>query len=433
MADMQPQQGQSDSASASSRFEQLVRTKLAAEQQTADEARAPVFAAPAGFNDALAKMQSAETVFNTGFVRQHYNNTSSPVEKKSHPPVPVSGPSSAPQSFYSYAPPSQERSSLDTDPNNSGATPHDPNCGGLGYEELTANFRSIITARINNMYATTIRAQGNNETPIPEATKLSQPYQTYQLSPVNPANNSASYHHLAQPMNMSPSPSASQVPTTPSYKYGSSWNEPQPADIKPAFSTCHNTAYPFIWNVTPPQSNQAHAPVYTGGTPSLHSASDSMDSGMSVSPMTPKLPTYSQLALQVDVKPVISPALSTVSLPQSETSSLSFARYGPALFANMNGQPQYTSASGENHTNGSNGGGMYDGSHGMNSSSIDGTNGLGDLGFPQENGNGSGDGDGNDDSQNGDDGSGNPGPSGPTPRGKKLPLACHFCRRRKLK
>ena len=75
---------------------------------------------------------------------------------------------------------------------------------------------------------------------------------------------------------------------------------------------------------------------------------------------------------------------------------------------------------------------MYDGGHGMNNNSMDGTNGLGDLGFPQDNGDGSGDGDGNDDSQEGDDGSGDPG-GGPTSRGKKLPLACHFCRRRKLK
>ncbi|WRT67417.1 uncharacterized protein IL334_004388 [Kwoniella shivajii] len=153
-------------------------------------------------------------------------------------------------------------------------------------------------------------------------------------------------------------------------------------------------------------------------------------------------PGTSHLAL-----PFSSHSLSTTPSSSSGYENSPLLEYGPRMFTNMNGSFQLpgsamymASTNGGDPSNLANG--MADGGAGGSSGESGGNgwangngngNGNGEAsgsgsGSGRSSGdgdNGSGGNDGDDDGRNGDDG---------TPRrGKKLTLACHFCRRRKLK
>jgi hypothetical protein len=438
-------------SSSSSRFEQLLKAKLAAEQRTVETTPPPSFVAPIGFDAALAKMRSAETVFNRDYVSQHYTE---PIASKSGPtmrasipnesiPAPVSQnrratmPAQPQPSFYSYA--ASEQPVAGPIPHQYPVSPSapafeiDPNT--LGSEQLAASFRSMVSERINTMYA-----EAQRRSPRPPTLQIpdQQPaFANYPASPIRSVDTlspqTPSYPQMPSQLVVATSPSIPQAPMTPAHSYNG-WNEQSNVKVEtdwqgpPPYNSTPYSAHsvPFMWNVTPPQ-NQNHQAVDLSMPPAPESTA-------SVSPLTPVTPQmisspFTQLVPpMVDVKPVISPASSTISLP-----SESLTRYGPGLFVNMNGQaPVYRSAS-NGEANG-NGEGMYNGEPGgLDNSSIGGS-GLEGLGF--SNGGGGEDGEGEDynhqeDDHGGDDGSG---PSEmPRRRSKKLSLACHFCRRRKLK
>ena len=435
-------------AQPSNRFDQLLRAKLAAEQRSGSSNPAPTSAAPAGLDVAMSKLQNTDTVFNRSFVSQYYVNHA---ETK---PAPVSqgpqhaGPSSQPQPSFDtgasqpgqslpLAQPQRSPQPIQPSPARLAPPPaFDAGTDQLGSQQLTANFRSMVAQRINTMYAS---AQAQTGMPEPTQPQLrleipTQPHPVFHVTPTSPVA-SPSYQQAPSPYALAPSPTIPQGPSTPVYKYTAPYSDTrsQADQVKrePDWSSGYQQPPPFMWNVTPPQHGVN--PMLSSSVPSLHSTSDSLDSRLDRSPLTPQHVAYHQVPSPIDVKPIISPALSTVTLPCEEGPP--YSQYGPGLFAGVNGQPRYTSASGEGHTNGgSMGNGMYDTGAGDGYVNVvgDGSNGLEGLGFGS-NGDGGGGGDDHDQNGNGGDDQGPPDLIVPAPRQKKLPLACHFCRRRKLK
>ena len=340
------------------------------------------------------------------------------------------------QAFYNYA--ASEQPVAGPGPGQFPVSPSapafelDPN--SLGSEQLAASFRSMVSERINTMYA-----EAQRRSPRPPSLQIPDQAQVYSNFPASPIRSvgtlspsSPSYPQLAPSLVAPASPLIPQAPMTPAHSYNG-WNE---ANVKVETEWQGQHIYnatplsahpvPFVWNVTPPQNQSHQAPNL-----SIPAAPESIASVSPLTPVTPQVGSspFAQLVPpMIDIKPVISPASSTISLPNE-----SLSRYGPGLFVNMNGQPPVYRTASNGEANG-NGEGMYNGEPGGLDSSSLGGNGLEGLGF--SNGGGGEDGEGEEyghegDDQGGDDGSG---PSEmPRRRSKKLSLACHFCRRRKLK
>lgn len=403
-----------------------------------------MYAAPAGFDAALAKLQTADTVVNRSFIAPQYNTPQVVVQKPKPSPRSPAQPSSSnlppPPTFYGY--PMGNNSPMPVSPQQPVPTPLSPTSfdqGALGSEQMAANFRSMVALRINNMYASA-QMQGMSRQ-APELPMLQVPdnqsvYGSLPGSPVSPFSAHSPQFQANYPL--VPSPTIPQDPTTPSFQF-SQWSDPRGSidsvKLEPEWSTgpVNPPCQPFLLNITPPQNVDMAG--HANHTPYCHSASSSIDSSFSVSPVTPQFGPFPSFGTPIDVKPIISPALSTVTLPDDQ---VIYRRYSRGLLVPMNARPQFKGASsGE----GSNGGGDMPYNLGGHDDGFDGSNGLNGLDFGDGGlGNGNGgsggeeggeDGNGDDGDQNGDD-PGKPS-TGRAPRGKKLPLACHFCRRRKLK
>ena len=377
-----------------SRFDQLVRAKLAAEQRIPSSSPGP---APGVFDAAMSKIQNGDTVANRSFAGQFYNE---PVAKPTSP---------NPLNMVNSPQPSPIASPLPPSPT------FEANNSQLGSEQLAASFRSMVAQRINNMYAT---AQAQRIEPpqlqlqIPETPVV-------QITPTSPVLSSPYQQAPPSPYSLAPSPTVlqgpvAQGPSTPVYKYAYSDSR---SEVKAESDwNGYQQPPPFMYNITPPQNNENV--VIPSAPPSLHSAADSLDSRMPHSPLTPQLGTFPQFP-PGDVKPLVSPAMSTATLPEETY------QYGPGLFPGMTA-PRIVSASADHNDSSAIGNGLYDSSNDGYLNTTDPT-GLEGLGF------GNGDGGGGDEHDQNGNGDQPPDLLVTHSRGKKLPLACHFCRRRKLK
>lgn len=211
-------------------------------------------------------------------------------------------------------------------------------------------------------------------------------------------------------------------------KHKADWFESSDSDSAPypSWLTPHtpDTLNPYqSW-----RDVQQHSPLSSHSVTSTPSMVDTTSTSSNIGlPMTPQpAPTLLPVG-PVDKSPVSPPAV--------------LQPYGLSVFTNMNGQlvvPGVTdvaSHEGDGSLNlngltgdGSNGGG-YDAGFGVgDSGGFGGDDHFGHNGNDGFGGNDGGDGPPDD---GGDPGDGGPPP--PPPKGKKLALACHFCRRRKLK
>ena len=327
--------------SSSSRFQQLLQAKIAAEKVDGPSAPLPPpTQAQAPIGQAYSNLSTADTVFNPSFMGQHYAQPATFGESKTE---------------------------------------------DIPAEDISAAFRSVTTERIASMFADTQEqakrqdwGMESNAMYPPSVPIKQEAGETYHQNPMATPLQS-------RPVNMS---------AHPDYTH---WRErglsPQSVASTPSLMDSSSIGLP-------PTPLLAHTPA----TPQLDSRvayhRQSMDS-MNGSPSSAQLP------------------------------------YGMSAFTGMNGQIQVPgivqAASHEgdslnlNNLGGdANGGydqGGYGGDGGYGGNDGYGDNGNGGYGPPGGNGAGGSGGDGN------DPGEGPP----PPPKGKKLQLACHFCRRRKLK
>lgn len=445
----------------SSRFEQLLKAKLAAEKRKpAPVAPAANVAASRGVDTAFAKLQNVDTVFNRGFVEQLYNTPAAvkegPSSEASSSRAPQQSPYPQPQGLAQSIPqslPQPPVTSYSVAPRfDAGMVSQNsfnpPQANSTPQGDLSSVFRAIVAERISSMYANS-QQSAPAPPPLNESSFLgatSQGPWTGFSSNLGAMPASPAYASGSLPM---AAPSVPQTP--PTFKY-EPWAEQTPVQVKieedwPPTSnsrgiqvklepdTQGQSAYPFLWNLTPPDHHN-HERNASHRTPDMtHSASDSLDS-ISLAPLTPVMSSTLTPLSPVDVKPIInSPARSLVSLPDEVP--MSYPSFGPDYSSrlSLSEQPRYNTLS-DGGMDGAPGGGMYDSgdpnNHGLGG---DGSNGFGngfDFGQGASGSGGSGSGGDGEDHGDQDDGQGG-GQKKRAARGKKLALACHFCRRRKLK
>lgn len=217
----------------------------------------------------------------------------------------------------------------------------------------------------------------------------------------------------------------------------------------------HNSLHPDYrqW-----QEMQSRSPLTTGSVTSTPSMVDSMSSVSNFGvPVTPSFPRshlsplhgdHSSLPCTDEIKVMADDLTSLKGSPVAAPAILQ--PYGLGAFTNMNGQiivPGYTNSAshegdGSLNLNGLTGdggasggygdqGGFGGDEHGFTGDDQFGGGDHGNGGYGPPGGDGDGGNGGPPGGDGGDQGDGGPPP--PPPRGKKLALACHFCRRRKLK
>jgi hypothetical protein len=257
-------------------------------------------------------------------------------------------------------------------------TSFEPKAEDIPAEEISAAFREVTTERIASMFADT-QDQGRQDWGV-ESNVMYPP-----SAPVKQENNETYHQGLATPIQ----------------------SRPMNPSMHPDYA---------LWR------EQGRSPQSVASTPSM------MDSSSSVSslglPATPLLAHTHRVAHRQSMD-------SMKGSPSSAQLS-----YGMSAYADMAAQTQVPSimqaaSNGGDSLNlnnlGDGGNGEYDqgypGDQIYGGGDGYGDNGNGGYGPPGGNGAGGSGGDGN------DPGEGPP----PPPKGKKLQLACHFCRRRKLK
>ena len=343
----------------SSRFDELLRAKLAAEQRAA---ASPHHSAPAMLDDTFAKLQRVDIPANVAFEKPDVVDEKPDINTLNA----VNGP------YYHYPNKSRTPSGLSDRQLQSLPMFGTPTSSSLGQEMYPPQTPGLPVPEQQRYWANAASA------PAPPV-GLPSPYEQavlvkYGVIPASPAGHS-------------PVKASTQ----------------QAASVQP----------PYSWALAPPFQVAPSAP------PSL---SGSLDTQPSISPVTPLLPNYPQSNMQVDVKPIISPLLPSAARIGDD--------HNPYASVNIvdPGNARYVSMSADNSGGLSSGNGLYNssghGSDGMGGGGLDGSHLHNGLDFHYG---GGGDGHGG----NGDGGD-NQLPQQP-PKPKKLPLACHFCRRRKLK
>jgi hypothetical protein len=459
-----------------SRFQQLLNRKLEAEKTTPGPSSTSM-SAPNALDVVRAKLQGADTVVNTVFASQHFGTGpgSQSVKAGSDRPMPVPVPqyqaNSTPYpSFESKSPyPAQPgRPEL----NSSQDSPH-LTSGVPNSDQVSNQFRNMVAQRIATMFAISqanmngIPEQGNNEPHWAQSQEpgVMTPYQQMVQAKFAAGEPKTSDVKIEPGLEMPSYPTIWGRPrlTTPP---AVEWRQHQPSSNPPQQFDSYESAYPFMYQRVGEPTNEA------SGTPSAKSTTSSLPIP---SPTTPRQstgpfytshlpPSYSKLpnahnhrVSDASSADFTEPELAAPTYPGSHLSP-----YRPAVFANTNGAvrllegARYTNASNGGEANGSAGPSHWDNA-GSNGNPIGGAPngnndaaGNGDMGYVGGDGgapgDGSGGGDGGDGGSGGDGGGG--GGDGSTPK-KKLgeykrklevehtdsheALACHFCRRRKLK
>jgi hypothetical protein len=336
--------------SSSSRFQQLLQAKIAAEKVETTTPLPPPAQVPV--NQAFNHLSTVDTVFNPSFMAPQYQQ-----------PVPV---------------PAYVGESKAED---------------IPSEEISAAFRSVTTERIASMFADTQNQANRQDWPTQEPNIMYPP----SIPGKQEAAEAYQQNALATPLQSRPA----HLNTHPEYPL---WRE------------------------------SGRSPQSVSSTPSMMDSSSSMSSlGLPATPLLAHSPVTPQV-FQVADRTHRQSMDSMKGSPSSASLS-----YGMNSYIGMNGQTQVPgilqAASNEgdslnlNNLGGDvNGGGYDQGGYGGDGGGYGGGDGYGDngnggYGAPSGNGTGGNGGDGN------DPGEGPP----PPPKGKKLQLACHFCRRRKLK
>lgn len=355
--------------SSSSRFQQLLQAKLVAEKGV-PSSPSPAAPAPAlPLNQAYDHLSRADTVFNPSFAGQHY-----------------------PQPGQMYTGSSAKGSAEAEDP-------------------ISTAFRTVVSERIASMYADTQDQAGRQGWHVQNQESMPPPDILIKQEPTEPwqANNRSG-----------PFPELWSTPV-----------QQRPHRLQPEFSQ---------W-----RDNNGKSPQSVNSTPSMMESCSSISSGGL--PLTPlnthtPLPNMANTHLVPYTNNPRDRADSLNSLKGSPVAApAALQPYGMSAFTNMNGQVTVTgmiqAASNEgdgslnlNGLTGDGGGnGGYDHGYGGDGGGYGyGGNGHDNYGPPGgEGSNGGGQGGG------GGGGGGDGGPPPPPPKGKKLTLACHFCRRRKLK
>lgn len=361
--------------SSSSRFQQLLQAKLVAEKGAPPASPVPNTSAP--INQAYDHLSNADTVFNPSFMGRNYQHPNHVY----HTPAPVTA----------KVPEEQE----------------DP---------LSAAFHSVVSERIASMYADT------QEQPLQQVGWQSQ---------------DSSRPHGRDSM-LPPDIPIKQEPVEP--WHANHRTGPFPESWATPLQQRHNHMQPDFaqWRDTAGKSPQS-----VNSTPSMLESCSSISSmGQPVTPINVHnaLPHQPQTHLVPfgDSRPRNDSLNSLKGSPVSAPSALQ--PYGLGAFTNMNGQVRVpgmmhaASNEGDGSLNlnglGGDGGpnGGYDHGYGGDGHGGYGYDGNGHDGYGPPGGDGS-----NGGGSGGGGGPGDGGPPPPPPKGKKLTLACHFCRRRKLK
>ena len=404
---------QSDTSS--NRFGELLRTKIAKERQEENKDKstvtAEVFAPSQHYEQALEYLKSTNTVVNRSFAAPYY---ATPIMAEAKPAQTSIGNSNAQGNSYR----AQEAIVQ-------------PSADDLA-------MCAAIAARIGSIYE-------HAQVPRNTAAVLNRDQYAWSNASSDPPHltvnsNGSSYSDVKANPNFRPQSAMDQPEAWNEHSQISPTNSANP-DWPPMSDSrggqpqstemYHNGSNPFMWSVTPSSQTSGNDPLLL--TPSLDSSKSH-----SVPPVTPLMSApYPSYGANADVKPIISPVLGTSPLPREDhfcppydtsassqmKDSLALPQGGRYISASDGQQHDSSSAGIYNFSSNGNGGGSGHGSGGM-----DGSNGLGDgLDFGQG---GSGSGSGGDGNEGGGGGAGG---GGRTTRGKKLSLACHFCRRRKLK
>ena len=316
--------------SSSSRFQQLLQAKIAAEKVDITSAPAPIVQAP--INQAFNTLSTVDTVFNPSFMGQQYQQSTAFEGKPEEIPA----------------------------------------------DELSAAFREVTTERIASMFADSqdqarqdwgMESNGMYPPSVPVKQEIAESYHQALATPIQ-----------SRPMNPNMHPdyalwrdqgrSPQSVTSTPSMMDSSS-----------SISSLGLPATPLL--------NHTHRMAH-------RQSMDSMKGSPSSAPLPYGMSAFDGMAAQTQVPGMMQAA----------------SNGGDSLNLNNLGD----GGNGE-YDQGYSGDQIYGGGDGY------GDSGNGGYGPPGGNGAGGSGGDGN------DPGEGPP----PPPKGKKLQLACHFCRRRKLK
>nr|XP_031861103.1 uncharacterized protein CI109_003464 [Kwoniella shandongensis]KAA5528175.1 hypothetical protein CI109_003464 [Kwoniella shandongensis] len=470
-----------------SRFQQLLRLKLAAEQAHQNVA-APASGTshpnntPLQMTEAFARLQAVDTVMHRDFARRHYTaeNEQQQQQQQQAALVKVEEQSLYPQANqpapFSYGPPPQAAAA--NMPYSLGAAPSHPPVSPQHSNQYNTlpDSQHMVARQLTGVYTPqepifgSVGGQPSNfwSGSYDPSTAYSQP-----MANDNKANNS---HYLP------PGPASGQSANgnvvkldqpwpvkMENYSESSQWKAPvSPPQVVPYNNYQQPRVAPsFSWNVSEvrtaanDQSYLPHQP-YSGS----RASSPLVSTASSVCPLTPVTPVgpyrygadapypgvkverspsaSSHLAVPYSSLPgrnmqsMVTPPMGPTDLPPSPILEYNPRMYGapvhlpgagmymtstnghgdlpPTLANGMAGGNGGEGSSGGSN-NGSTGGGWPNGHGGNGEASGSGSGGHGD---------GDGSGSGGDGGDGGDDGNGGK-------KGKKLALACHFCRRRKLK
>lgn len=377
-----------------SRFQQLLQAKLDAEKTQVIPT--PTASSQYHVDEAFARLSHSETVFNSKYVDQYYHppsfaeqrfscsatgNDSQPVPRSTHL-SPVEIPS--------------KRAVMDANDN-----------------DMSAAVRSVVSERIATMFASSLQggwATSDNQVDVKPRLSI-----TVQEDRTPETWRQTSFDRIGP------------EPFTPQRN----------DSLRPLCCSRQNDRSPY--------ANRSATP-----TPDLLNSATSSHAPLPVNPVTPRSPTLITsphppsplMALPHGaLPPFVDETGIAATLPRPAQAAI--LHYGSAAFMNMNGAIQvpgmYNAAShGDDGSLGMNGlggdgNGGYGGDYGGNYGGSGGDYGGGDYGGNAGEGSGGGGGhDGNNPNGNGD-GDGNQPPLEHGQRSKKLALACHFCRRRKLK
>ncbi|KAK8869550.1 hypothetical protein IAR55_000117 [Kwoniella newhampshirensis] len=471
-----------DAAPSLSRFQQLLRLKLAAEQEQQQQdvpssTSGHQYTPPLMMTEALARLQAVDTVIHRDFAGRHYTNENGQQQQS----VKVEGQSSSPQDDQqppqlSYGPTAQTF----VPANDAGSTPAHPSASSLsshGYQGLRGGqemepspLTGVYTPQ-DAMYGQVAQNahywNGSYDVPVPNTrpmaiqSKISAPCYV----PASPASSQPTLGNGIRngnrwPVKLENLPTSSQWSTAAHPSQPVTYNDFQQTRSAPSFS----------WNVseirTPanersylPQRSYEGTPVSSPGT--VIPTSNSITPPAPVTPMGParydgivhnqssypmvkveRSPTTNSHLLVpygslpgCNMQSVVPPSTESieVSSPLLEYRGIYTPVHlpGPGMYmSSMNGQggAPPTLANGMASGNGGQGssGGSNNGSSGEGWGNGNGGNGEASGSGSGGHGDGNGSGSGGDGGDGGDDGNGGK-------RGKKLALACHFCRRRKLK